>query len=363
MIKSKSIFVVIMMVLVLALILPACAPAKPVTPPATTPPAAPPATPPPAAPPAVADQTYTNAEYGFTIKYPGTWKEGKPSVATTIFFAQGPGGGFDDFFQVNIRPADNFKDAVLAWVTEQVASKKIDAKPVIVSEKAIKLSDGRDGYEVIGEVDAIIMKLGSDYHGFMKDGKAVMINVGGILKPNVDKYAQWEKILNTLTFAGAAAPATTTPPAAAAPAIKTSFEAATYTNDQPGFSVTYPKAWGTRTSTLAGVVFYGVLDANNIIVIGVRPATNFKDAAVTFLSDFIAAAGASFVPSVDGENTVTLADGKTQANEIVLSVAFGLKKGVIYGVLKDGKAIMVLVALDPKNMELYKEIGKTLTLK
>ena len=192
---KRALFMVVLVILALSLALPACAPAKPAaTPPAATPPAATP-------PAAAADQKYTNSEYGFTITYPGTWKSTPSALATTVFFAQGPGGAFDDFVQVNIRPATSFKDAAIAWATEQVAAKKLDAKPVVIAEKDIKLGNGMDGKQITIEVDVIIMKLGSVYYGFIKDGKAVMINAAGLVKPNVDKYAVWQKILDSVTFA------------------------------------------------------------------------------------------------------------------------------------------------------------------
>ena len=198
---KRVLFITIMVVLALSIALPACAPAA--TPPAAKPPAA---TPPAATPPAVAaDQKYTNADYGFSITYPGTWKSTPSALPTTVFFAQGPGGAFDDFVQVNIRPATDFKEAAVAWATEQVAAKKLDAKPVVMAEKDIKLGNGMDGKQITIEVDVIIMKLGSVYYGFVKDGKAVMINAAGLIKPNVDKYAVWQKILDTVTFTAPAA--------------------------------------------------------------------------------------------------------------------------------------------------------------
>jgi len=197
---KRVLFVVILVVLALSVALPACAPAAP----AAKPPVAPP---PVVAPPAAAaDQKYTNTDYGFSITYPGTWKSTTSALPTTIFFAQGPGGAFDDFVQVNIRPATNFKEAAVAWATEQVAAKKLDAKPVVISEKDIKLGNGMDGKQITIEVDVIIMKLGSVYYGFVKDGKVIMINAAGLIKPNVDKYAVWQKILDSVTF--------TAPPAA-----------------------------------------------------------------------------------------------------------------------------------------------------
>jgi len=188
---KRALFVVILVVLALAIALPACAPAA--TPPAATTPATTP-------PVAAAEQTYTNAEYGFTFTYPGTWKSATSALPTTVFFAQGPGGAFDDFTQVNIRPGTDFKEAATTWAQEQVTAKKLDAKPVVIAEKDIKLGNGMDGKLVTIEVDVIIMKLGSVYYGFVKDGKVVMINVAGLIKPNVDKYAQWQNILDSVTF-------------------------------------------------------------------------------------------------------------------------------------------------------------------
>lgn len=186
---KRALFVVVLAVLALAVVLPACAPAA--APPVATPPAPP------------ADQKYTNADYGFTVTYPGTWKSTPSAIPTTVFFAQGPGGAFDDFVQVNIRPATDFKAAAIDWATEQVKAKKLDAKPAVIAEKDIKLGNGMDGKQVTIEVDVIIMKLGSVYYGFIKDGKAVMINAAGLVKPNIDKYAVWQKILDSVTFTAA----------------------------------------------------------------------------------------------------------------------------------------------------------------
>jgi len=99
-----------------------------------------------------------------------------------------------------------------------------------------------------------------------------------------------------------------------------------------------------------------------MVYVAVRPAANFKDAAVIFLSDLIAASGAALSPSIDSETIVTLSDG-TQANQILLSAAFGSVKAAITGVIKDGNAIMICGASDPMNIDLYKEIGGTLTLR
>jgi hypothetical protein len=157
-------------------------------------------------------------------------------------------------------------------------------------------------------------------------------------------------------------PPVVAPPVVPAVEIKTSFEAATYTNENPGFSIKYPKEWTSQKAALTGSVFFGKGDSG-IVYVAVRPATSFKDAAIAFLGDYIVSLGVNINPDVESEKTVTLADGKTQGNEIILSAMFGARKGCAYGVIKDGKAIMVLAGVDPKNLNLYKEICETLVLK
>ena len=160
-----------------------------------------------------------------------------------------------------------------------------------------------------------------------------------------------------------AAPAAPTAPAAApAPVIKTSFEATTYTNDNPAFTFMYPKAWTTATTKIMGVVVYAKSTGKDNVFAVVRPATDFDAAGKQFVADMIAASGAAFNPSVDAEDQITLADG-TKATQIQLSAAFGMAKATVTGFIKGGNAIMIVCASDPKNMDLYKEIGSTLLVK
>ena len=100
-----------------------------------------------------------------------------------------------------------------------------------------------------------------------------------------------------------------------------------------------------------------------IVYVAVRPATDFKVAASTFLTDLIKLKGVNITPTIESEKVVTFLDGKTQGNEIILSALFGTQKATVYGVIKDGKAIMVMDGTVPKNLALYSEIGKSLTLK
>ncbi len=160
----------------------------------------------------------------------------------------------------------------------------------------------------------------------------------------------------------AAPPATPETPVAPAPEIVTSFEAATYTNVDPAFTIKYPKTWEAGEVKLPGGVFYAK-GGDDLVYVAVRPATDFTAAATEFLSDLIKLSGVALSPNVDSSKTVTFLDGKTQGNEIMLSALFGSKKATVYGVIKDGKAIMVMCGTSPKNLALYSEIGKSLTLK
>ena len=155
-------------------------------------------------------------------------------------------------------------------------------------------------------------------------------------------------------------PATPTP-VAPAPEITTSFEAATYTNETPGFTLKYPKAWVSGNVVLKGGVFFAQGD-DGLVYVAVRPATDFQEAAITFMKDLIALR-ANVNPELVSVKEVTFADGKTKGTEIMLSALFGSQKASIYGVIKDGNAIMVMNGTNPKNLTLYSEVGKTLSVK
>jgi len=159
--------------------------------------------------------------------------------------------------------------------------------------------------------------------------------------------------------ANATVPAT--PPAPPVAAIKTSFEAATYTNATPAFTVKYPKAWESGAVKLAGGVFYAK-GGDDLIYVAVRPATDFQAAATELMSDLIKLSGVALSPNVDSIKDVTFADGTT-GKEVMLSALFGSKKATVYGIIKDGKAIMVMNGTVPKSLPLYSEIGKTLSAK
>ena len=102
-------------------------------------------------------------------------------------------------------------------------------------------------------------------------------------------------------------PAATTPPAAPAIVEKvTSYKSQKYSDPTYKFSLAYPADWTTAAATLKGAVLYAKSTGKDVVYVAVRPATDFKAAASTFLADLIAASGANFTPSVDSEATITL---------------------------------------------------------
>jgi len=162
----------------------------------------------------------------------------------------------------------------------------------------------------------------------------------------------------------AIAPATLQPPIVSPQIVEkaTTFDAVKYNDPTYQFSVAYPAGWTPTPTTLKGGVFYAKGPGGDFVHIAVRPATNFRDAAITYLKDLIASTGISLSPNIDNEKTISLADG-TQANVILLSASMFEVKAAVTGVIKDGNAIMICGARNPKNLELYQEIGSTLVVK
>ena len=154
-----------------------------------------------------------------------------------------------------------------------------------------------------------------------------------------------------------AAPAATTaattpvaPPSAAssAPAaIKTSFDAATYTNDVNGYSFMYPKSWITGNVVNDQVV--------NLLASSAQGADAVSSSLLPESADFSKAMKAAYDAdpglkqygvqvNIKSTKAITLADGKTQASEAyVTATIMGMYDlwGYGIGVNKGGKTIMV----------------------
>jgi len=177
------------------------------------------------------------------------------------------------------------------------------------------------------------------------------------------------------------APSTLTPPTPpptppgsntpAAPAeIKTSFEASTYTNDELGFSIKYPKNWVKKDASGETVLSISAGEdqtADSVSVNVIAENKNFAAAAKSIIEGSGAFKQYSAKAKVESEKATTLADGKTAASEAVFSAKIVIYDVYLYcfGTNTGGKTIVVVTYTlknDAKNKELIKEIAKTLTL-
>lgn len=148
----------------------------------------------------------------------------------------------------------------------------------------------------------------------------------------------------------------------------TSFEAATYTNDDVGFSVKYPNNW-TKTDAQGSQVLR--VSANNrpaedMLWVHVLPATADIALTVTGLLDKAYAISTT----IASNKLVTLSDGKTEAREIILNgilqtTSQAQRYIFCLGTNYSDKTILVITStanVDGDNA-LIEEIARTLTLK
>ena len=159
------------------------------------------------------------------------------------------------------------------------------------------------------------------------------------------------------------------------PEKPTSYEATTYTNDEVGFSIKYPKNWYIGSA----VVFNNSVDAAQILYAEAdnRPIFDMLWVnVVPKVSDFGVATedllekGYAINATIVSSKSTTLADGKTPANEIILTGVMGkITKTERYlyclGTNYKGKTILVIASTSNVygNKALVEEIAQTLTLK
>ena len=107
-------------------------------------------------------------------------------------------------------------------------------------------------------------------------------------------------------------------------AVELSFEAATYTNDAPGFSVQYPAGWEvqelTEDDTAGGVVFSAgtggyVLPRIMVWVIDAAEAATWEEALLAATGDAD--------QEIDSSATTTTADGTAATEALVYYIGFG----------------------------------------
>jgi len=158
--------------------------------------------------------------------------------------------------------------------------------------------------------------------------------------------------------------------APAAPASKTSFEAVTYTNDEIGFSISYPKAWIKKPptgDTLLQVASSPDTGADGLLISAVAAVPDIAAGGKTLLdnSQIFKQFGATV--TVDSTSNLTLADGKTPAVEIESSTQIMNYKMNMFsiGATKGSKTVYVTTYTfrGDRNKALLLEVIKTLAFK
>ena len=214
-------------------------------------------------------------------------------------------------------------------------------------------------------------------------------------------------ILMLLTLAIGCAPATTTPPPSAnpptttqpvAPSIPTtttpsvpsipaamppnntplviekltSFEATSYSNDQYGFAVKYPKSWANDTligdMVMRVAAQAGDLQSDAVAAAVVNKPSDYGKAIKEAVDATLAASNVNVKTKLESILPTTLSDGKTAAMEAVLSAdVFGMYTLYVYALATDkGEKTIAVTGLTIKgdsNKALIKEIARTLSVK
>ncbi|MBN1375141.1 MAG: hypothetical protein JXA01_03185 [Dehalococcoidia bacterium] len=161
MLKNKTLSIVTILVLALAVVAMSCAPAAEPTKPAATEPAKPAATEPakpaatePAKPaatepakPAAAEvsfeaDTYTNDEYGFSLKYPKAWIV-RDKAGYAFYANDSDETTADTAFTAIAAKTDDIAGAAKAFLDESETFKKYNVKCDIVSQEKGTLADGK----------------------------------------------------------------------------------------------------------------------------------------------------------------------------------------------------------------------------
>lgn len=159
----------------------------------------------------------------------------------------------------------------------------------------------------------------------------------------------------------------TTPPAppAASPAIKTSYEAKTYTNDKYGFSFQYPAAMTAAPEPKAK---YGVFEAAEPMAVPAVSASVLDTDKVEAQSEeSLKSVGGSDIKTVSTTD-ITLADGKTKAKLTELawkSSGYDITTWSVAVDKGDGKTVSVSYTSlkDMIDTKVAQECVKTLVIK
>jgi hypothetical protein len=172
--------------------------APPAPPPAAPPAAAPGA--PPAAPPAAGKLSfeaaeYTNAELGFSVKYPKDWAKGELKYGPTVVYVAAAAAQVP-VISVNIEEGAKFADAVA------LAVDRFGSKVKVSPEKETTLADGTKAYTafVTYEPDIAPLEAKCFALGVQKGTKWVIVTVSTVDMLYTYNEAKFSEIVNTLQF-------------------------------------------------------------------------------------------------------------------------------------------------------------------
>ena len=139
----------------------------------------------------------------------------------------------------------------------------------------------------------------------------------------------------------ATVPADTKP--AATPAPKVTFEAATYTNDQYGFSFQYPKVWVEDKIVNNEVCNFGKGKAgtdDHVIAVVIPEVADIPAAYKSEMDAIPGMVQFNMQVTLKPSKQITLADGKTAATEIIATSDYNMWCYAV-GFNKNGKTIMI----------------------
>ena len=249
---------------------------------------------------------YENTEHGFSIEYPEGWTENviRPGALFYIEFSDPEGQ-----LTVDVSIEYRAEEIVLADLVSE-GKAYMEGMPgfELTSEGNVTIGDGISGYEMVGEGDLGAGKVEKFRYVVLVRGKqGFWLGVRGEptgfaqQEQTADAIANSFKLLATYTFV---------PPALAA---------ATYTNADYGFSVTYPAGWmeapASRPGEIVSFTSAGGMPSVSVRVSPVGEGTTLAEFGPQFSQDMSEYWGNYELVS---EGEITLDDG-TPAYEIVFS--------------------------------------------
>jgi hypothetical protein len=135
---------------------------------------------------------YTNADYGFSVKYPKDWVEQKSTEPTTLFLAAAAKRA--PAISISVQNSATFDEALTATLMLAGSDVKID------TERSTTLADGTPATEAV--VKWKVQNLGANSFalGVKKDSKWIIVAVTTV--PLLAKYneALFSEIVHTLQF-------------------------------------------------------------------------------------------------------------------------------------------------------------------